>query len=379
MNKLTPLKVEELLSDSHKPAVTIYQPTHRASTPPNITEDQIRFKNLTHLAVKENGEENDSTRKIANHLAALETDVGFWEHQTEGLAVMATEDGVETLNLPLETEEYAICGSGFFITPLLGIKNELLSYYVLVVSQKNPKLYKGDRYGLRVSGIELPTSIAQALNIDEMHQRSVQFQTQNRGSAPMYHGHGAGKETGDEERLYFWRAIDKVLLEHTDRDCPLLLAGIDNEVEEYRRVSRYPRLLEDYLRGEHHELDTEKLFSLVWPHIEELVRNKRRRAIQTFNDLTGQNPKLTSTSPEAIANAAKEGRVERLMVGLRRRTTDTVEDNLGRVSKIVFKAAEKMHKVEELVRAVRGQGGEVWLVEEHELPLGKLVGATYRY
>ncbi len=47
IEQITQTALTELLEAvPQSPAVTIYAPMHRAATPPNMTEDQIRFKNL---------------------------------------------------------------------------------------------------------------------------------------------------------------------------------------------------------------------------------------------------------------------------------------------------------------------------------------------
>lgn len=345
-----------------------------------MTQDQIRFKNLSHRALKLLEANESAAKKIKRRLEDLEQDISFWEHQTDGLAVFASTDGGRVINLPLETDEFSTAGRGYFLVPLLGLAAELPDYYVLILSQKNPLLLRGDRYELRPSAIELPKSIKEALNIDEEFRKSVQFQSAQPGGGAMFHGHGAAKDHTGEDRLNYFRVIDRLLLEKSDRKLPLLIASAYSEAQEYREISRYPKLMKAYLNGDYPEYTHERLHSLVWPLVEaELLEPRRQQALEDLDRISGQGTGLASYDTNVIAEAATEGRVDRLLLGLVRRTQDTVEDNLGEVSKVIFKDAGQMEQLEDLALAIRNQGGEILLVEENRLPAGKVCAAIFRY
>jgi hypothetical protein len=90
--KLTPELIKELLSVTADPVFLLYMPTHR-SHPENI-QDTIRFKNLL-KKVKESLSEKFTTGEITELLEPIEAlgeNKDFWNHTTEGLAVLRSPD-----------------------------------------------------------------------------------------------------------------------------------------------------------------------------------------------------------------------------------------------------------------------------------------------
>ncbi len=76
--------INELLSEKPRaPAVTIYLPTHISASPPHMSEDQIRLKNIKNKAIKILNAREERASKFAEELdRSLESflsDTVFWE------------------------------------------------------------------------------------------------------------------------------------------------------------------------------------------------------------------------------------------------------------------------------------------------------------
>src|SRR5579884_2524912 len=104
MDRLDKATLEHLTANEGPPAVTIYVPMHTSASPPHISENQIRLKNLLHQAA-------EKVRTVQKHLkladeleqavAQLHDDLTFWEEQTPGLLICARPGSIEMFHLPL--------------------------------------------------------------------------------------------------------------------------------------------------------------------------------------------------------------------------------------------------------------------------------------
>jgi hypothetical protein len=379
---LTKETIRELLD--HKPtspAVTIYIPTHRAATPPNMSEDQIRTKNLIHKAVEiiKNRDDGSELEKVlCNTLETMLGDRDFWEHQTEGLLICARPGMLRMYHLPIDTEEYVAVSDHFHLAPIFGLIRDPREYYVLVVSQHEPALFKGDAYDIYATDIMLPDSLVDGLNLDELHQKTEQ-QRSNGGSG--FNGRGGAKDPAEEDRLRFWRQLDQIISTKLDTKVPLLLAGTDSELAEYRSVSHYPHILSLSKTGSFGGFKPHDLFvaaSAIFR--KELDEPVEESVIDEYNRAKGQAPDQAAHEIAMIQDAADNGRIDKLLLGNVRYTADTVQDNTNHVPVITFPPEESAQAVQDIAYEVWNSGGAIMNVDSEAMPEpGALMLATLRY
>lgn len=383
MNKVNREAIKQLLDTEDGAAISLYMPTHRFPISEHITEDKIRFKNLVRAGedlLKEQGIEDGIIRQMTESLEAeIYDNLEFWQDSTEGLALFCTPASIESFRLPMECEERVVAGDSFDITPLLALASYDQPYYLLALATHKPVLYKGDMYGVERVDIELPESPEVALNIDESHAHS---KTDRAGGYPgsKAHGQGDSKQAGQEEKLKFFRLLDDKI--HTssevDGDLPFLLAGTDDEVSGYRDTSRLGHMLESVLGGNYTAIAEHEIHEKSWPLVsEELCDKVRDEQIEKLANLLGTGK--ASAGAEDIVSAAKEGRVDTLLVGMLAVTRDTVTDNEEPVMKLVFPEDYTSGGIDVSGRAVFDQGGKVVAVMGGILPDGASEAALYRY
>ncbi|HXR50234.1 MAG TPA: hypothetical protein VN778_04375, partial [Verrucomicrobiae bacterium] len=170
MDKLNREKLKKLSSMETEPSVTIYLPLHTTASPPHISENQIRFKNLVHRAKQQlsaHGTGQEVAKALEARLAELHDDLAFWEAGKPGLLICAAPEVMEMFYLPIDTEEYVAVDNHFHIAPVLGLLHDARDFYVLTLAQRNPKMYRGTLYGLTPLRLNLPTDAKAAFNIDE--------------------------------------------------------------------------------------------------------------------------------------------------------------------------------------------------------------------
>jgi hypothetical protein len=135
-----------LLNPQTDYAITIFMPVHTSASPPHITENQIRLKNLVHKAIgrlPEHGEGRQLAQELQVRLNSLHDDLSFWENQTPGLLICAAPGRLDMFHLPIDTEEYVAVDRQFHLAPVFGLLHDARDFYLLVLAQHNPRIYKG--------------------------------------------------------------------------------------------------------------------------------------------------------------------------------------------------------------------------------------------
>lgn len=367
--------------------ITMYIPTHRSASPPHMTEDQIRTKNAFHKAIEMLKQKGDRT--TAAYLqefldGLLEDNVAFWEHRSEGLLICAENGSVQMFNLPVDTEEYVAVNSAFHLAPIFGLLHDAQQYHVLLLGQHQPRLLTGDMYGLRESGLKLPASVEQALNIDENNQKSEQQRSAegSNGNGASYNGRGGARNPAEADRERFWRYLDQKLHTHMDAKTPLMLAGVESDVAEYRAICKHPRVLNQAILGNWANAKPHELFDKAHGIMQaELMNMDHQKAIEKYERLHGEAPEKAANKMEAIEDAATAGRVDTLLIGSIRNTADTVRDGEAEVPVLsFFENEETNRRLHETALAVWQTSGTVINLEQSDMPAGKTpMVAALRY
>lgn len=369
-----------LTADGAEPKVTIYVPMHVSASPPHMTENQIRFKNLMHKAADELRAQGHKAlaAELNNQVSQYNDDISFWESQTEGLLVCARPGNIELFHLPIDTEEYVSVDSCYHLAPVLALLNDEQSFYVLAVSQHKPKLFSGSMYGLCETEVGMPESLEASLNLDEANQKREQGKAM--GNGVEYNGRGGRRDSREEERLRFFRLIDSIVVNATERTTPLILAGTESELAEYRTVSKHQNVMHQTITGSFGGAKPHDLFDRAYAIIRnELIIARREQAVEYYKRLQGTRKERVATDPLAIAEAAKQGRIDTLLVTLRQSTADTVRDTAKVVERITFPRTEISTLINKAANAVANASGRIINIEVGSVAAATPVMALLRY
>ena len=102
MDVLNKTELEQLMLNKQQNCVSIYLPTHQTGA--EIQQDPIRLKNQLKEAEILLSAQGVSTRGVQTMLEPASTllqDSGFWQHQSDGLAIFLSSNGVRLFRLPL--------------------------------------------------------------------------------------------------------------------------------------------------------------------------------------------------------------------------------------------------------------------------------------
>lgn len=391
MSILTVEQVKALIEQPKSWSISIYMPTVVAG--PETRQNEIRFKNLIRQAVQKLQEtglsEDEANEFLRPMLSAIEAEGDFWQQQDRGLAIFITDGFYRYYKVPRDLFELVVVTDQFHLKPLLPLLTGDGTFYVLELSQKQVKLYEGDRDHMRgVTVPNLPQNMDDVLQYDESEQQG-QFRIGSTSGASNFTNSSAGPgvfhgqsspDRDDMTRRYgqFFHAIDDALHEFLNgKRAPLILACVEYLMPIYREANTYPHLVEAGISGNVKDDSISFLHEQAWSIVEPLFAQEQERAVNNYHELS--NTDLISTKVEETVPAAYYGRIDQLFVpvGVQRWgrfNPDTNEIELHN---------EAQPEDEDLLDAAALQtilnGGTVYAVEPDQMPSSAPIAAVFRY
>jgi len=183
MRQSTISQLAGLLADREPPCISLYLPTHRHF--PENQQDPIRYRNL--LTEMENSlRQKYPTREVRTLLEKFQTlarDDRFWNHRTDGLAILSSPLTFQMFELQRTVQELLVVADSFHIKPLLRVFQSTDRYHILALNRHEAKLYEGNRYGLDpVELPNVPSTIEEALG-EELTEQHLTVASYGAGAA----------------------------------------------------------------------------------------------------------------------------------------------------------------------------------------------------
>ena len=388
MDVLNKTELEQLMLNEQQNCVSIYLPTHQTGA--EIQQDPIRLKNQLKEAEILLSAQGVSTRGVQTMLEPASTllqDFGFWQHQSDGLAIFLSSNGVRLFRLPLNFKELTIVADHFYIKPLLPLFTGDGHFYILAVSQNHIRLLNGTRTSVNEVEIgKVAGSLDEALPSDD-HQVNLQLHTSGAvggmtgDGSVTFHGQGGGSdESAKNDLLRYFHLVDDGLGEFLQGDgAPLVLAGVEYLLPIYKEANTYPNIIDLVIKGNPDLLSAKELHKSAWDILEPLFHVAQAEAVALYQQLAGQASERAANTLERIIPFAFQGRVETLFVA-------SGEQQLG-----VFNPATNEVEIhdqpepgdEYLLDLAAAQtylkGGTVYVVEPEKVPGGTYAAAVLRY
>jgi hypothetical protein len=384
MDRFSKEELKELMTPSGERCVSIYLPTHRASE--EGRQDLIRFKNLIKAAEEQlvqGGLRRPEAKEFLTPLQKLLEDPSFWQSRSDGAAVFLSPKLFRSFRLPVPFEELAVVARRFHLKPLISLLTEDQEFFLLALSQKDIRLLRGERLGVREVELEnVPRSLAEALRYDEP-ERALQFKgkvpvgTGGRRFALVFaHGVGTGDSKDDIRRylLQVDRGLHEVL---RFEQAPLVLAGVEYILPIYREVNTYPHLLADGIMGNPELLSPEELHARAWKVVLPYLRKAREAAISHYKELAGGGK--TSRELTEIIPAAAQGRVYKLFLTPDVQVWGNFHPDTGTVERPAERTADSEDLLDLAALQTMLNGGTVYPVEAASMPDISPIAAVFRY
>lgn len=385
MENLTLDQLKGLAQQAANPSISLFLPTHR--TGQEIQQDPIRLKNLLRDAehhFRNSGMGPREVRALLQPAHALLNDSYFWQHQYDGLAVFMAADDFHYYRLPFRVEELLIIARSYYVKPVLPLFTNNGHYYILAISQNEIRLFEGTRHSVGQIDLpaEIPTSLNEALNLDEP-EKQLQMHT---GSSPggastgMFHGQGSGAEEQEAGIEHYLNLVDSGLKKiFREQRAPLVLAGVDYLLSIYRRVSEYAHIMPEGITGSPEHLLPEALQEQAWPIVEPYFRQEMEKIVAEYQQYAGTD-KASDNIKEIVA-AAVHGRVDRLVLAVDTPVWGLFNRDTGKV--VYYQEGQRKEDHLPLLDFAAMQtlqnGGTVFALSQDEMPTKSAIAAVFRY
>lgn len=378
MNILPREEIRTLMNVRESPCVSIYLSIPVSGEPSR--QAQIRLKNAikeSQILLSDYGIDEKTTDNMIKPLRELATSIAFMDEISSTLAVFLSPGWVKYYWLPIDTSEMVNVAERFHLKPLLGLFSGSEQYYLLALSQKKVRLFKGSRYALtEFRNTGLPDGLKDALNYEE-REKTLQRVT-GRGGTGMSPGHGAGYDLVEEELEQYARVIDKGLSSLLrGQKAPLLIAAVEEEIALFRKISSYPLILEKGIAGNPDELSNHDLHKLSWEIMGPYFQDEWRKVLHQFGELEGSG--LTDTDILKILPAARTGRVQSVFVArdIQKWGIFDLDDHSMEIHNAKNPGDQDLLDLAAYLTLMNG--GDVYVLEPGSIPGNSTIAVIYRY
>lgn len=384
MEQFTRKTLEDLLSLSDKPVISIYLPTVKKG--PEQQQNPIRFSNLIKQAKEQLEKSNLSNHQIKvqlDEVSKLEQDVDYWRHQKQGLAIFITPDEYRFLRLPIKVKEMVTVNHHPFIKPLLPLITTNGQFFVLTLSQNDVKLYQANRTDIDKLHLGDEVSLSMEEYFSDTEIRSfLQFHTGTSGSGGnrpgVFHGQGGGEEDYKKDIEEFLNQIENKITDMLEGEqAPLVLAGVEFLTSMYAKLNKYNQLVEDTIEGNPEHTNKEELHAKAWEIVRPVFKERERLGLDLYHQEAGTGK--TSTQVEEIVQAAFDGKIQDLFI---LRDHEIWGEYVPKAREVLVhdnRSAKSLDLLDLATTKVILTKGNVYSLKPEEMIEGVEMVATFRY
>lgn len=359
--------------------ISIFLPTHRKGE--EVQQDSIRLKNLLSKAEDQLKERDISDKRIEKLLEEprkLLDQPSFWRHNNRGLALFISEEHFDFYRIPYRFDEQVMTSDHFLITPLIPMITLEGTFCTLALSQKNIRLFKCTRDSTEpIILTEAPTSLEEFLKYDVNEQHLQHHSGQGEGQA-IFHGQGGTRDTDTQEIINYLKTVEnEVTSIMRKRNDPLILAGVERAVAEYRKFNHYSRLIDQSIQENPDPLSDKEIGKRSWKVIRSYFLKDMYNDMERFADLSGSEKRSDNLSQ--IIEAAYYGKVDSLFVPIGEHSWGWFDQERD----VVHHSATPRNGEHDLINmaAIKTltQSGNVYALEKNDMPNSASIAAIFRY
>jgi hypothetical protein len=363
-----------LLASASSPCITIVLPL------PNPLEIPVRLKNAIRSVTRKleviKAQSSDTLLEPVRELARTTETQGVWSN---GLIVFRSPDIFRYFFLHQPVPELHAVEERFQIRPLLSALAREQRFHLLGLSRRDVRLFHCTQH--RIEHASIRRVMSQNFRV-WLATRKPDHALENRAAAgpsvgsmkAVSFGTNTDREREDEYLAHFFKEIDNgvnALLR--DDTAPLLLAGTEDQIAIYHRVSTHPRLLDEYVHGSPHGLSERELHRRSMDIAMRLCSLPLQSAIAEFEKQRDKGP--VSLDAQSVIKSAWEGGVADLFLSQR-------AEFIGRWNEQTYQV-ESGSPGEDLLNAAALQtvlhGGQAFGLDAEDMPEKHEVAAVLRF
>lgn len=374
----------ELANFSASCCVSAYLPTHQAGVEVNERADAVAFKNILQR-IQNNLRSKDMEQAAIDRVVeagyALLKDDGFWLDLSKGLAVFMAEGYMKYVKMPFVPKEKMLINTSFLAGPLVPLITNRDHFYLLTLSKKQAKIFRGDAFGLTPIPLdEMPNGVDDVVHFEEKEGQNLwRTESSGAGEGTNYHGAGGGKPEDKDNVALYLDEVEETLWKEVlhEEKAPLLLAGVEYLLPIFRQVTSYQHVWDDVITGNH---DHDDLSSLHKKAMEKMAPYFERRAKKALEDYGNHLSAGLSTSfPEDVIPAAYYSRVSQLFAAKDEHIWGTFDEQNNKLTIHEEQREGDECQLDKAVIKTLLNGGEVFFLEKEQVPAAGKIAALMRY
>ena len=320
-------------------AVSIFMPTARGGA--EVRDNPVRAKSLIKEAaaqLKAHGASEEESDRILGPLVALLEDDEYWRYLADGLALYAGEGLWRAYRVTTDFPEAVHVSDHFALRPIVPAAVGDGEFLVLAGSQNKVRLLEGTAATIRELDLgSIPASIDDMAGDTQPPPHQQQRFSAGAGvgggarsaAGGMVHSHGTGAEVGAVQVEKFLRQIAQGLqeaLRPNDRR-PVVLAAVGEHLPQFRGYLNYDHLLDEIVAGNPDALSPAELHERAWTVVQPAMQKEAEAVAERFGDAIGAGRAIAGGGSD-ILRAAREGRVDTLLITSRRCAATSGPDDL---------------------------------------------------
>ncbi|MGI9176331.1 MAG: hypothetical protein ACR2IT_00550, partial [Pirellulales bacterium] len=381
----------------------------------NVPDNTVDLPSFRHLVggfemALSDSKPRDEIERLLHPFHRLASDVAFWRHTHEGLAVLASDGRAQVFLLPRSVKPLAVITGRFHMLPLIRVATSLKRCHVLALTSREARVFAGtvwhdpagtmlDRLDpvplVAVPGKEPNEVLARGDVIDE---ETFEPHRVERGMGPagkagttaVHGGVGSKRDDADADTEIFLRHVDSVVREQVSRSSglPLVLVAAPRLAAAFRGLSRNALLLEDSVAKDPHLMRPGELTTAVAAVFSAAIAAEIVRDVRAFGHARDRD--LAAGDLTDIGRAAVAGRVATLLIEADRFEPGVFDRRTGAIAFGAAPAGSRgagraapVIDAEDVVAAVAEtvllHGGTILALARNDMPTESGVAAIYRY
>lgn len=350
--------IDLMQTEKGSPCLSIVIPTHRHS------RDRMQNPTLIEHAMQKakgllsNGAwPKDKTAQLEAKLDSIFKQIELIRLQ-EGLAIFISPNVSKIYHLPFMVKEKVMLGNTFEVRDLVYFNQFLTPYYLLAISKKRLRLFKGSGRDLQ----EVTNSDFPKLYKDDYEYAPPSIGSSSSGSLK---GFERDKSILQETRIKaFFTQADKTLNKYLKDNLPLFLAGVNEELANYEHISHHAKQIVGTIPGNYDIDAVHPLAEEAWEKIKGHVKASHEELLKKLQEGFGNRTAVDGV--RSVWKAAKEGKGLTLLLEKDYRVTaykDLLNDSQIFLTPPVGKYDIIVDAVDDIIEIVKEKGGNVAIVE----------------
>ena len=338
--------------------ISVIVPTHRTSPDrrvdkPEVEEAIDKAKQLLQIKYPEK-DIKPLLQSLDDQLEAID-----FVHNTEGIGLYISPGVKVIVHFPFPVEEKIMVDNNFEIRDLLYKLNYDQPYYVLMLTEKEAKLFEGSWNNL---------SEIKEDNWPWKYEDEYVYSKPARSSsfAGQAHVKIFEKDKTELEHIRFtnfFREIDKKLNDYLMNNTPLIILAPERENSLFEKISMHRKNIIHKIHGSYGYENLKSISDIVWPGMYEHLQTERKQLINEFKEMIGEHRGISGI--QSVWEATKEGKALKLLVEKDYRCPGFVTEN---DYNLYLRPPNATHKtlpdaVDELIETVLQKNGKVYFTD----------------